>query len=129
MCCSFPWVGLGGKLGACELTGSKLGSLDMERLKTVNFLSLGKLAKTSYSCFVIVFFTSVTNGNTKLFTLHRRASVGFGALNAYAPTWSPQMLLLCLAVSLRELVSHCFSYLIIIFTFISESAISPWWTV
>lgn len=84
MCCSFPWVGLGGKLGACELTGSKLGSLDMERLKTVNFLSLGKLAKTSYSCFVIVFFTSVTNGNTKLFTLHRRASVGFGALNAYA---------------------------------------------
>lgn len=56
----------------------------MERLKMVNFLSLGKLAKTSYSCFVVVFFTSVTNGNKKLVTLHRRASVGFEALNAYA---------------------------------------------
>lgn len=76
--------GLGGKLGVWELVGSKPGSLDVERLKAVNFLSLGKLANTSYSCFAVVFFTSVTNEKKKLVNLLRMASVGFGALSAYA---------------------------------------------
>lgn len=72
-------------MGVCELAGSKPGSLDMEGLRTVNFLSLGKLANTSYSCSAVVFFTSVTKENRKLVILHRMASVHFGAPNTQCP--------------------------------------------
>ena len=100
----------------------------MERLKMVNFLSPGKLANTSYSHFVVVFFTSVTNENKKLVTLHRMGGVGFGALNAYA-----HLVTLNVAAAFG-----CFSrgtskplllFFQIIFRFISESPISPWWAV
>lgn len=108
--------------------GSKPGSLDMERLMTVGVLSLRKLVNTSYSHFVLVFFTLITNENKKLVTFHRMTSVGFGALNAYARL-----------VTLNVVTAFgCFSQRTgkpllllskIVFRFIPESAISLWWTV
>lgn len=114
-------------MGVCELVGSKPGSLDMEGLRTVNFLSLGKLANTSYSYSAVVFFTSVTKENKKLVTLHRMANVRFGALNTYTHL---------VTLNVAEVVD-CFSqgtgkplaFFKIIFRFISESAVSPSWTV
>lgn len=54
-CCSFPLLCVGGKLGISDLEGSKPAKIDMEKQKTINFLSLEKLAKTSYSRFVADF--------------------------------------------------------------------------